>query len=357
VLQVVTDDDRRGAQVFACDLAGGLEALGHDVQTVALGPGQVPGGRLGVEVLGPSRLSFRTLRGLLSAARDADVVIAHGSTTLTAATLTGLGRGSKPFVYRQISDPVFWANSLRRRAQVWVGLRRASHIVALSSQSKEVLRRHVHAPAARISVVPNGVPSSGFRPASPDDRTRARVGFGLDPDRPTLLFIGALVPEKGADAAVAASVGSGSQLLVVGDGPERPSLERLAREQLGDRVRFTGSLNDARPAYCAADVVLLPSRGGDSMPATLIEAGLAALPSVTTPVGAITDVVLDGSTGYVTPIGHDGAFAAAVRRLIDDPDRAARMGEHAREHCLAHFDIDVVARQWERVLLSAAPTG
>jgi glycosyltransferase involved in cell wall biosynthesis len=93
------------------------------------------------------------------------------------------------------------------------------------------------------------------------------------------------------------------------------------------------------------------------MPATLIEAGLAALPSVTTPVGAITDVVLDGSTGYVTPIGDDAAFAAAVRGLIEDPDRAARMGEHAREHCLAHFDIDVVARQWERVLLSAAPTG
>src|SRR4051812_22391837 len=92
VLQLITDRDRRGAQVFALDLAAGLQALGATVDTVALAPG-THGDRLPVRALGARRLGFDTLKKLRSAALGYDVVVAHGSSTLPASALALIGTG------------------------------------------------------------------------------------------------------------------------------------------------------------------------------------------------------------------------------------------------------------------------
>src|SRR4051812_300012 len=118
ILQVVTDDDRRGAQVFACDLHDALERREHVVTTVALAPGVVGG--LDLPVLGSKRLAYGTLRALRRLADRHEVVIAHGSSTLPACAL-GLAASRTPFVYRQISDSLFWAPSRARRLRVRAG--------------------------------------------------------------------------------------------------------------------------------------------------------------------------------------------------------------------------------------------
>lgn len=356
VLQIITDTDRRGAQVFATDLEPALAALDHDVRTVALAPGSNSSGNLDVEVLGSSRIRRNTITALQRLAKGTDVIAAHGSSTLAACVLAGLGRGGRPFVYRQISDSVFWANTVPRRLRVGVGLRRANRIVALSDGARATLIRHVKAPSGLIDVVPNGVPAAGFEPATPEQRRAARRLLGIDPDTTTVLFIGALVPEKGAEAAITAVAGTGARLLVVGDGPNRNELERLAADLLGDRVQFTGSLADPRPAYRASDLVVLPSRGGDSMPATLIESGFSGLATVTTPVGSIADVVEHDVTGFVTAVGDDDAFAQSVHDLVTNPSLRTKMGERARTRCLEQFEIGVVARGWESTLLRATRT-
>ena len=125
-LHLVTDRDRRGAQVHAMDLAAGLERWGQDTEVVALAPGQ-HGDLLDIEALGPWRRSPATLRELRQRAADVDVVVAHGSATLSACVL-GLAGISTPFVYRQISDPLFWAGSLARRSRVGAMIRRASRV-------------------------------------------------------------------------------------------------------------------------------------------------------------------------------------------------------------------------------------
>src|SRR5438270_5385375 len=121
VLQLITDRDRRGAQVFALNLAVGLRALGSTVETVALGPG-AHGDLLPVRVLGTRRFGFRTLNELRRTARHYDVVVAHGSSTLPASALALIG-ANVPIVYRQISDPTFWASSWLRRLRVAAFLR------------------------------------------------------------------------------------------------------------------------------------------------------------------------------------------------------------------------------------------
>lgn len=345
ILQVITDRDRRGAQVFATDLHAGLVALDGNVETVALTKG-TRDDLLALDVLGPSRRSFATFRELRRRAKAADIVIAHGSATLLACSVALLGTGT-PFVYRQISDPKHWAASLSRRIRVAVFLRRAAGIVVLSPSVAVVFGRHYRIRPDQMSVIPNAVPAGSFTAPSPERRVSARIEFGVADDSVCVVSLGALAVEKGVDVAIRA-MGDlpGCQLLIVGDGPDRSRLEALAAQTAKDQIIFTGALSDPGVALAAADVVVLPSRGGDSMPAVLIEAGLCGVPCIATPVGAIADVVLDGSTGYIVPIGDQARFSAALREMSEDPERRQSFGEAAQRHCREHFTIEATAPAW-----------
>ena len=344
ILQVITDTDRRGAQVFAVDLEAALLRLGHQVTTVALAVGAQSNG-LPLEVLGPARRSPRALSSLRKRMRGADITIAHGSSTLMACALTG-----RPFVYRQISDTRFWAAGWPRRLRVAGFLRRAGHVVALSEGAASALNDHVWLPKSHITVVPNAVPRAGFAPITESEREQAREGLGIPRDAFVALYIGALVAEKGADLAVrAAAALPGAHLLVAGGGPQAAELQALA-DQLSCRAHFVGVVQDTRPVYAAADVNVLPSRGGDSMPATLIESGMCGLPSVSTPVGSIEDVVVHDRTGFIVPIGDEAATTAALGMLHADEGLRRRMGAAATAYCTERFDIDVVGAQWAAVL-------
>jgi glycosyltransferase involved in cell wall biosynthesis len=350
VLQVITDTDRRGAQVFAMDLGRAMTAHGHNVRTVALAAGEtVPS--LDVCVLGPSRRSLRTLRALRRRMKDVDITIAHGSATGLACALAGFGPGRR-FVYRQISDTRFWANSIVRRLRVAAYLRCATVIVALSEGAKTDLTEHLRHPGKRIVVVPNGVPLADFRVPTPDERAAARAALGLAPDAFVATYVGALVPEKGVDVAIAALAESEFVLLIAGTGPDRSRLELLPGASR-PTVRFVGGLDRPFDAYAASDVVLLPSKGGDSMPATLIEAGFCGIPAVSTPIGSITDIVLQDRTGVVVAPGDVAGLRSAVDRLASNSSERHMMGAAARQHCLSMFEIDVVADGWVRVLSCA----
>jgi glycosyltransferase involved in cell wall biosynthesis len=343
ILQVVTDTDRRGAQVFATDLHRAFERLERDVRTVALAPGT--SGGLEVPVLGTSRRAMSTLVALRAEIRDSTVVLAHGSTTLPACAVASIGTGV-PFVYRQISDSRFWAASRLRRWRVRIALARAAAVVALWDGSSRTLHDYLGVRTERIRVIPNGVEPTRFAPVMPHDRTVARARFGLDADIYTVAYVGALAPEKGVDRIVRASLHLPQcQFLVVGDGPERAALEASAA---GDaNVFFAGSIDDPREAYCAADLVVLPSRGGDSMPATLIEAGMCGLPCISTDIEAIPDVVVDGETGMILDHSDELGWAEAIDFFASGrtPDAVA-MGTAARRRCLERFNIDAVALQW-----------
>lgn len=356
ILQVITDTDRRGGQVFGVDLGRALEARGHDVRTVALAPGTGARG-LDVPVLGTSRLGVATLHRLRKELRDHDVAIAHGSSTLPACALAGVG--STPFVYRQIGNSKYWAPTVAKRVRVGMLLRRARAVVALSPAARDLLVSWFRVPVSRVHVAPNGVDGRRFSPAAPADRDRCRTQLGLDRTDPVVLYVGSLEAFKGVDAVIRAAAQSGPSavLLVVGAGPDRAALEALADDLLPGRVHFLGLVDDVVPTYMAADVVVLPFTGADSMPATVIEAGLCGVPVVTTPVGAIPEVVVDGETAVLVPTGDEASLVAATSALLDDPARARAIGLAARQSYLERFDIAVVAAAWERVLTAVVDPG
>lgn len=351
VLHVITDRDRRGAQVFAVDLAEGLRVIGVENEVVALTGGR-HGDLLEVEALGPSRRSLRTLRALRRRARRVDVVVAHGSATLLACSLSLLGTHA-PFVYRQISDPLHWAASWSRRLRVAIMLRRAKALVALSETVADVFAAHYRLPRRMIAVLPNAVPADRFAPPTPTERAEARDRFGAGSDDVVALYVGALAVEKGVeDLLDAARSVPEVRVVVVGDGPERGRIEGRAAELGPGRLVVTGALTDPSPALHAADLLVLPSRGGDSMPAVLIEAGLSGLPAISTPVGTIPEIVIDGETGLITPIADVQALAEALERLATDPEARERMGAAARRRCEEQFSIRGTAPAWKALLSS-----
>lgn len=353
VLQVVTDQDRRGAQVFATDLATGLRARNVTVETVALADGP-RGDVLGVEAIGTGARSATTLRSLRQRADAHDVVAAHGSSTLVACAAALLGT-PHPFVYRQISDPLFWAGTRARRLRVATYLRRARAVVALSEQLAQTVADRYRFDTDRIAVIPNAVPGSGFAPPTASERASARHRFGLDVDDVVVGYVGALVPEKGVDLAIAAVTEiPHAQLLITGDGPERARLEELAKVALPGRARFIGQLEQPLLALQAIDVLVLPSRGGDSMPAVLIEAGLCGIPCVSTDVGAIADVVEHDVTGRIVDLDRRGELASAVRDLAEHAPLRNELGRRAVERCSTHFTIDAISDAWLDVLAAAA---
>jgi len=204
----------------------------------------------------------------------------------------------------------------------------------------EELERHLRelAPRATFEVVPNVVDTTVFRPA---DETREPPA---GPAR--LLNVADLAEKKGQSVLVRAiSELPGTTLDVVGAGPERESLERLARE-LGveDRVRLLGTRSREQVAELmrAADLFVLSSYH-ENLPVVLIEAQASGLPAVATAVGGVPELV-DSEAGLLVPPGDPTALATAIRATVRDRDGydAAALHRRAEER----YGYAAICRRW-----------
>ncbi|HEY4632618.1 MAG TPA: glycosyltransferase, partial [Candidatus Limnocylindrales bacterium] len=162
---------------------------------------------------------------------------------------------------------------------------------------------------------------------------------------PVVGTVARLVPGKRVDLlieAFAARVPHGT-LVIVGDGPERASLEALAAQRgVDDRVVFAGWRDDA-VSWCAEfDVFVLPS-DAEGVPLTVIEAMYVGTPVVATRVGSVADAVQSGATGILVAPGDPDALGSAVVRLLEDPGEGARLARAARDHVERHFSATACA--------------
>jgi phosphatidyl-myo-inositol dimannoside synthase len=242
--------------------------------------------------------------------------------------------------------------------------------------------------AARMVRLAPGVDTSAFRPGAGGAEIRERLGLGR---RPVVICVSRMVPRKGQDTLIrawpqvlAAAAGEaagrgirsspddggirprpddgagaerGPVLLLVGDGPYRGELGRLAgRTGVVDSVVFTGAVPLAElPAhYDAGDVFAMPCRtrrGGldvEGLGIVYLEASASGLPVVGGDSGGAPDAILDGETGYVVPGGDVGAVARRITELLADPAGAAAMGEKGAAWVDREWRWDLVAaRLWQ----------
>lgn len=234
-----------------------------------------------------------------------------------------------------------------RRARVlkrWMSSRLAAH-VTVSDGLCRTIEDAVGLSPGSMEAVPNGVPDTSVTPRRlPGDGvvvgTAARIEPGKRLDR--LLDAVSDRPE--------------ARVVVVGDGPGRGHLERVAATLgMTDRLHITGWTDDARGWIAGLDAFVLPSER-EAMPLAVIEAMLAGVPVVATRVGAVPDLITDGATGLLVDAGDDRALQAAVIRLLDDPELAERLGRAGRAHAAQHLTAAAMARGYEQLYERVAPT-
>jgi glycogen synthase len=195
----------------------------------------------------------------------------------------------------------------------------------------------------RLHLIPPGVNPSLFE--GPFEDPFSGVG------RPRILLVGRLAPQKGVSTLVEAAgllKDPSAKVLLVGDGSERPKLEREAKRiGVGDRVRFEGFVaHERRPAALVhVDLLVLPSLY-EELGTVLLEAMQAGLPVVASKTGGIPDVIEDGVNGMLVLPGEPEALARAIDRFLADRDLARRLSEGAQQRA-KDYDWEVLA---ERVL-------
>ena len=353
ILHLLASGQRRGAEVFAADLAAALDAPGvrqrmavlHGAPPWAVGFGP-PATALGARRHGPplDLGAVLTLRRLL---RDwpPDLVQAHGGEALKYAVVAG-GVGGPRVVYRRIGSVAGWLSNRPRRALYRGLVRRAARVVAVAESVRaETIAAFGLAPG-RVVTIPNGVDPRRLAPTAGRDATRA--GLGIPPHAAVVLSLGALAWEKdplGHLAVTAPLLGrrEAAVHLFAGDGPLRAELDAaVARQGLAGRVRVLGSRADVGDLLAASDLVLFASRS-EGMPASVIEAGVAGLPVAGLALTGVREVVHDGVTGLLVPPGDLDGLRAAVARLLDDAALRTTMGRAAQARCLARHGIDGVA--------------
>jgi N-acetyl-alpha-D-glucosaminyl L-malate synthase BshA len=187
--------------------------------------------------------------------------------------------------------------------------------------------------SVQIDVVPNFVDAARFRPGEP----AARVV-------PVLVHVSNFRPVKrvGDVLAVFEAIRAGrpARLRLVGNGPDRPALEaQVASRGLTADVEFLGEQIDLPAVLRGADVFLLPSET-ESFGLVALEAMACGLPVVASAVGGLPEVIADGETGFLCPMGNVGAMAAAARRVLDDPSLQARLGAAGRRRAETLFRMD-----------------
>jgi glycosyltransferase involved in cell wall biosynthesis len=192
----------------------------------------------------------------------------------------------------------------------------------------------------RVTVIPNAVAATPPAPLDAARKAAARAELGL-PDRPTVLFIGRLSPEKGPDVLMRAwdqfAERCDATLVIAGAGSESPRVAAWARgSRHGDRVRLVGARLDVDRLYRAADVLAVPSRT-ESFSNVMAEAMAAGLAVVTTPVGLATHWIRHGENGLIARGEGGSELAAALVTLVRDAALRERLGVAAREVAVGAF--------------------
>lgn len=349
-----------GMAQHVASLVRGLDRSRFDVSLA--GPSEDPAARVAAEhscavhALGfaapPWRSGIAALRlaGLVRRERI-DLVHAHG---YSAATAAALARRMTPDAKLVCTLHSFMTSTTARPVAGWRArwllrliARRSHRIIMVSDSLRSQVAGIADDAPHKLLTIPNGVDLAGFRRP---DAAWARRELGLCATGVVVGMVGRLAAQKGPLDFVRAAALVGAtfpdvQFVLIGDGPLRADVEKLARElKFSDRLVLAGHRPDAGALAQAFDVAVVASVSeGSSL--TAMEAMAWGKPVAATAVGGVLEVVLDGETGILVPPGDPRVLSAAVASLLADPERAAALGQAGRRRVERDFSL---ARMIER---------
>ena len=357
VAQLVTELDPGGAERVVHDIATGLDPGRFEPLVISVRPatGDVAGwlARAGVPVRSVGsrgRLGLGDARRLETILREERVEILHAH--LVRAIHLGAKAGRRAGVGATVAT-VHDIQRMLGRLRLGAMRRAAGRLDAaacVSEAARGDLVARVGIAPEKVRVIPNGIDPARFE--GPFDRDETRRSLGVDKDAFLVLSLGRLRPEKGHDVALramtlAAREEPRARLVVVGDGPQRARLERLAsRLGLGARAVFAGQREDVPAILSAANCMVAPSRY-EGFGLAAAEAMAAGLPVIASDVYALPELIEDGVSGMLVPPEEPGELAKAVLRALRDGGLARALGAAARERVRERFTLGKMLRSYE----------
>ncbi|WP_426958169.1 glycosyltransferase family 4 protein [Muricoccus radiodurans] len=355
-----------GLEAWTIQLAAHLLAEDHDVHVLAFEEG-AHGLPVTLHRLPPHRSPIMRGRRIAAALATLGADVVHDTGTgwsadvfhpQTGSRLASLDREIASHTpVRRLKAALSPRTNLRRWRMAWLEARqaaRARRLIAVSRRIRRDLAARHGVPESRIAVIPNGVDTARFAPdAIAPLRREARRGLGL---REETLFLGSAhnLRLKGMDNAIRAlaAVGGDARLALAGGEPDAFWTGLVASLGLTERVHFLGPVADMRPLFAAADAYVHPTRW-DACSLSTIEAGAAGLPVITTAMNGASELITDGTTGFVLPDPEDvPALTTHMRALLDRTTRR-RIGDAALAASRGH-DIRDNLRAVEAVLAEVA---
>ncbi len=280
-------------------------------------------------------------RWLALHAHEYDVINTHSSTDswLAAVACKTLAAAPPMVRTRHVSTAINNHWSTR-----WLYQTATAHIVTTGEALRQQLSRDNGIAPERMTSVRTGIDLARFRPL---DKTQTRHTLRVA-DTPTIGILATLRDWKGHDYLLDAlkilrPTFPQWRLLVIGDGPQRARLSARTRdESLADIVRFVGNVDNVPEWLSALDLFALPSYGDEGVPQGIMQAMACGLPVVSTPVGAITEAVQDGTTGMLVAPKNAQALAQALATLMHDQTMRQQMGQAGHDYAQQAFGIDVM---------------
>ncbi len=357
VVQMTDVTGRGGAEKALVDLALRLDRSRFNVTVVATRhtgnyqPLLDTAGVRTVVVERKTRWESHKMLGLVRFMRRQPVHVLH--THLFGANTWGRVLGKLAGVPMIIAHE-HWSSKAQR--EVWVDrllYRLSDRILVPSEASKRLVMQMEGIPARYLDVTYNGVDISRFKPGAEAAAVRSELGLGAEDV--VISTVGRLVADKGGqdDLIWAANEVRKShphlKLLIIGDGPLRPDLEKYAGE-LGmldsGAALFTGTRDDVARLLGAMDVFVLPSHK-EALPIAVLEAMSMCLPVVATNVGGVPEVVQDGATGLLVEPADRLALRDALARLVTDRGLAHCLGASGQARVHEHFTLDKMVQHVE----------
>lgn len=356
VLQLISSEGFYGAESMLCTLARSLAGLGCEPIVGVFRDSRNPHvevaeaasqSQLRIEMVPcEGRWDWSTVKRIRTILEECSVDVLH--THGYKADLYGYLAGLRLDVVR-VSTCHNWPDP-KLRMQTYarldrLALRNFDEVTTPSPDVAGILQRS-GVQENRLSFIRNGVDVPAFRDAAPT--LRQELGF----DRhPIVGFVGRLVPEKGgAELIQAAKQVLATQpdvrFVFVGDGRMRQEwLDLATRLGVAANVVFAGVRQDMPGVYASFDIFALPSFK-EAMPMSVLEAMSAGRPVIATAVGAVPELVADQQTGLLCAPGDADSLSGAILDLLEDPNKARRLGENGYARAAGEFSAEAMARHY-----------
>ena len=361
ILQINSARTFGGGERHFADLAGALAARGHEVYA-ALAPASPL--RAELDQLPASHIITLPLRNALDVPsalalarfvreHKIEIIHAHVARDYPLAALAARRvRNARLVITRHVPFPM---NKLHR-----LTLANVARVIAVSAPVAQGLRAQKIFPADKIRVVPNGI---DLARSSAVKREAARAEWRERLPAPASLLVGTvgdLSPVKGQDifvraaALVCARGLSDVVFLIVGEDKSaqmrvRAQLDQLiTAHKLAGRVRLLGRIEELAPFLAALDIYVSASRA-EAFGLALVEAMACGVAVVATATDGSRDIIEDGTTGWLVPVGAPEVLADALVALLNDADARATLGAHARAAAHARFGLERMVDETEQV--------